>query len=169
MATYVDRKGRITATVSIKPEPRRSATFDSLDEAKIWAATTEHHLRHMRSVRRGDTPGPTLVTNLPPSKDGVMRLPRVAFPSEVSGIYFLFVEDRCVYVGKSMRLHLRVRDHIRTKQFDAYSWVAFPPEELDHWERHYINLMAPELNISGTFRAGENRRKIYTDRRELTI
>jgi excinuclease UvrABC nuclease subunit len=81
-----------------------------------------------------------------------------------SGVYFLWREDVCVYVGKSIQIHARVREHIGTKQFDAYSWLEFAGAELLAMEKHYIDLMRPPLNVSGTFRAGENRRKLFAER-----
>lgn len=46
MATFQKRAGRVTATVRIKPHPARSATFDTVREAKAWAAKTELEYRN---------------------------------------------------------------------------------------------------------------------------
>lgn len=46
MATFQKRAGRVTATVRIKPHPAKSATFDTVREAKKWAAETELKFRN---------------------------------------------------------------------------------------------------------------------------
>lgn len=80
----------------------------------------------------------------------VFSLPRLR--PAITGVYFLFKGDECVYVGKSRRVHLRVAEHMRGdfrfKDFDSYSWVATSSEsEAESLETYYIALLRPRLNI----------------------
>lgn len=79
----------------------------------------------------------------------INNLPRLI--PEIVGIYFLFKDDACVYVGKSRRVHMRVAEHMRRdfrfKDFDAYSWVACSEADALSLEAYYIALLRPRLNI----------------------
>lgn len=46
MATFQKRKGRITATVRIKPHPAKTKTFDTVRDAKAWAQELEVTLKN---------------------------------------------------------------------------------------------------------------------------
>ncbi|KAA0089380.1 GIY-YIG nuclease family protein [Paraburkholderia sp. T12-10] len=68
-------------------------------------------------------------------------------------IYFLFKEDRIVYVGQSTNVHLRIGSHASgayRKEFDAFSMIDVPdgidPTEL---EFSYIEQFAPIYNFKG--------------------
>lgn len=82
----------------------------------------------------------------------VYGLPRLT--PEITGIYFLFKDGDCVYVGKSRQVHLRVREHMRRdfrfKDFESYSWVTCSEGDLTSLEIYYIALLRPILNIQWT-------------------
>lgn len=80
----------------------------------------------------------------PPSAGDIFALPKLK--AEVTGVYFLFKGEECVYVGKSRRLHLRVAEHTQ-KDFDTYTWLACSEAEASVLEVHYIMLLRPRLNI----------------------
>lgn len=153
MATFVNRNGRITAQIVIKPLPRRSRTFGSMEEAQIWASETEEMLRAARLS--GHSYLATAKTGIMPStRSEVTRLPRLSALNAAIGIYFLFDGSDCVYVGQSCQIHTRVQEH-RTrakhlKAFDSYSWVACSLAELNSLERYYIELLKPKLNTVGS-------------------
>jgi hypothetical protein len=71
----------------------------------------------------------------------------------ISGIYFLFSQDRVVYVGQSTSILHRVLAHMVAKRwrrteitFDSWTYVECPPEALDRLERDYITALNPPLN-----------------------
>lgn len=84
-----------------------------------------------------------------PSAADILALPRLR--TDVTGIYFLFKDDECVYVGKSRRVHLRVAEHMRRdfrfKDFNTYSWLACSEADASSLEAYYISLLRPRLNI----------------------
>jgi hypothetical protein len=66
-----------------------------------------------------------------------------------SGIYFLIQDGEIVYVGKSIHIPLRLRDHKRNgKIYSHVFFVECQKEDLDELERHYIQTFLPRLNIA---------------------
>lgn len=65
-------------------------------------------------------------------------------------VYFLYKNNRVVYVGQSTAGLSRLQDH-RTrkghiKDFDAYSYIACTKEELDELEAFHIRRLQPKYN-----------------------
>lgn len=154
MATYINRNGKITAQVCIKPH-RRAATFPTMSEAVAWAEQTEAHLR--RSRAEGKRPHGKRV---PLNARDVANLPRVDSRA-FSGIYFLYRGDECVYVGQSMHVHSRAQAHMRgdfkTSCCDSYSWFPCAQQDLDRYETYFIEMLDPPLNVSGSPRVVRER------------
>lgn len=146
MATYMNRNGRITAIVHIKPLPRTAKTFATAAEAERWANALEaEHRAARRSVRPGARPV------RPTTWHEIQRLPRLDPDTSTVGVYFLFDGEECVYVGQSRQVHTRVREH-RTRRkgaFTSYAWVPCQIDELDQLEKDY--LLQPRLNKMWTF------------------
>lgn len=63
-----------------------------------------------------------------------------------SGVYFLLLDDRVVYVGQSVHVFARVAEHMSTKTFDSFAYVACDPSLLDTMESLYIHALRPPLN-----------------------
>lgn len=147
MAAFMERNGRWTAIVKIKPFPRRTKTFATQAEAERWATAQE------ADIRGGNKPRPTTWPE-------IQRLPRIDPEAAAVGIYFLFDGEQCVYVGQSRQVHTRVREHrARLKgRFTTYAWIPCRLEELDGLEREYIELLQPPLNTMWTF---ERHRAMY--------
>lgn len=150
MASYVNRKGRWTAVVHIKPFPKRAKTFATKDAAAFWADGEEAVLRAARDRARSE--------GLPPDPEGMPRpaseifaLPRFTI-DQMSGVYFLIKNDRCVYVGSSDNVHGRIKDHFKsgskTSDFDSYTFVPCPPETMRDIEREYIKILKPLHNYT---------------------
>lgn len=67
--------------------------------------------------------------------------------SPVCGIYFLVLAGEVVYVGQSLDIEDRVREHKTAgKVFDAYHAVACHPEDMRGLEAAYIATLCPRLN-----------------------
>lgn len=62
------------------------------------------------------------------------------------GIYFLLYRGRVVYVGQSTNILTRLGKHARDKQFDAFSYIQFPQDQLTKQEKRYIKKFYPCLN-----------------------
>lgn len=63
------------------------------------------------------------------------------------GIYFLFLDDRMVYVGKATDLCLRLRQHYMDKRFNRVAYVTGIPEMfIEDVEAFYIHAATPDLN-----------------------
>ena len=68
------------------------------------------------------------------------------------GVYFLMRKSasgaslQVVYVGQSMNVYGRVAQHYEAKQFDAWSYVACRPDQLDLIESLYIHWIGPTYN-----------------------
>lgn len=110
-----------------------------MDEAKAWVDQVQ---RQLKSSKRNDS-----VAELPVE---IGLLPRYPAINGTCGVYFLFDKNECVYVGKSLNIHVRVRDHrlprSGTKVFDSYAFLLVEPDDLDKVEAHYIAKIQPKLN-----------------------
>lgn len=67
-------------------------------------------------------------------------------PSAFSGLYFLYLEGVLQYVGQSVNVPSRVRDHYTSKYFDAAYFLPLPAAELDANERYWVGVLRPVLN-----------------------
>lgn len=154
MATYVNRNGRWLAKVVRRPHKPMAKTFGTLHEARAWAENLEASLRQLKTR-------PDLIFGPPAPKPDdphgfVSALPRLDFEASSVGIYFLFKNNRCVYVGQSIKVHQRVTEHrtrkAHLKDFDSYSWVTCRRDQLSELERFYIEKLNPKLNTTFTER-----------------
>ncbi len=144
MATFTNRKGRITAQirkVTLDGKKRSvSKTFSSRQEAQDWANGWEEIETR---IERHDA---FIVSQL-----DILRLKRHPASHALCGVYFLFLGRRCVYVGQSRNIFVRMRDHQQPrngkKEFDTFSYIEVPPESLDSVEAYYITLFSPKLNM----------------------
>lgn len=79
-----------------------------------------------------------------------LLLERFGNPStyRIMGVYFLFKDGIIVYIGKSVNLISRVCEHFRSviKDFDEYTYIQCSHEELDYFERIFINKHKPKYN-----------------------
>lgn len=70
---------------------------------------------------------------------------------EFCGVYFLWRGNEVVYVGQSRNWLGRINNHRldRDKDFDSFSVVRVPPENLYRVEQLYITFLSPEYNKMG--------------------
>jgi hypothetical protein len=67
-----------------------------------------------------------------------------------TGVYFLILGGRVDYIGMSIDLDDRLREHeVRGRKFDAYYFVECHPDDMRALETAYIKLLNPPSN---TFR-----------------
>ena len=64
--------------------------------------------------------------------------------SDYCGVYFLVNGDRVVYVGQSINILVRVREHSKHKDFDSFSFIRCEKKKLDVLESLYIHALRPE-------------------------
>lgn len=80
----------------------------------------------------------------------------------MSGIYFLFKNNRMVYIGQSINVQKRISSH--TKDFDAFRVIPCAVPDLLKYEKRLINYFKPELNgETGGARKGAGRPKTKED------
>lgn len=63
-----------------------------------------------------------------------------------SGVYFLFLSGRLVYIGRAVNIARRLGQHTADKAFDAYSFIACHPSEMAALEAKCILRFRPTLN-----------------------
>jgi hypothetical protein len=116
---------------------RHLKTFKLKKDAEEWLHSTIGEVKagvHIPGSGRGE--------NIP------RDLPKFTV-SVLSGIYFLYDGEECVYVGKSLYIHRRILQHINegAKVFDSYRYKAYKPEELYEMEQRFIaKLNIPKYN-----------------------
>ena len=67
------------------------------------------------------------------------------FPSQFN-IYFLFYNDKLVYIGRSSNLFARLSKHLTTKIFNSLSLVPTNRADLIELETYYIEKYEPSYN-----------------------
>ncbi len=63
-------------------------------------------------------------------------------------VYFLFENDCLVYIGQSVNVLSRLKDHARLKSFDSIALVECERHALNEVEALYIDKYKPTLNIA---------------------
>jgi len=63
-----------------------------------------------------------------------------------SGVYFLINRKQVVYVGQSVDVGSRVRQHVGAKEFTKYAFIPCPQNILNQLESLYIHTLRPPLN-----------------------
>lgn len=82
-----------------------------------------------------------------PIADQVSLSDRQSIPS-VSGIYFVWLNDICEYVGQSKNLRNRVcPNHPKISIFDKLTFLPFAQSDLNFAESYYIGIMRPRRNF----------------------
>jgi len=72
-------------------------------------------------------------------------------PDSCTGVYFLIKQCEIVYVGQSVNVFNRIGNHRGIKDFDAFSYIECPKNQLDVLESIYIHFLNPKYNgMSGT-------------------
>lgn len=73
-------------------------------------------------------------------------LPKTDIPKNVCGVYFLYLSDNVVYVGKSKNINQRIHEHLKSKKFDYYRVFECDESLIGLYERIFINKLKPILN-----------------------
>jgi len=63
----------------------------------------------------------------------------------VCGVYFLINLGEVVYVGQSVNVFSRMREHSKSKKFDSYVYINCSKGDLDILESLYIHVLRPPL------------------------
>jgi hypothetical protein len=71
------------------------------------------------------------------------------FPN-CSGVYFLYQENRLLYVGESVSLRKRLAHHEHRGRFDSVGWLNCDPAQRKRLEAFYIGVLNPPLNHQST-------------------
>lgn len=74
------------------------------------------------------------------------------------GVYFVMRSGRCVYVGQSVNIYARLSSHSFLGNLDAVSYLPCAKEDLCWLERHFIDLLLPDMNKDGRTRRIKKRR-----------
>lgn len=74
-----------------------------------------------------------------------IMMSRVSY-KPIIGIYFLFNDDECIYIGQSVNVMARIGSHVKMKNFNSYAYIEYPEEKLNEMETLYILTYKPILN-----------------------
>lgn len=135
---------------------RRSATFESEDEALRWLLTQEALEAIDKAQRAPETALEKLVASLPKRVvEAFAALPQSpemivarSLPSlDQSGVYFLIDGGSIVYVGQAVNVARRIQRHQREgRAFERFYFIPCPERELDALEERYIVALMPKWN-----------------------
>lgn len=128
MPTITERGNRFTSQIRLRGFRSCSKTFGSRSDAVEWGEKVESQML------AGAAENEALPADL------------VERAYESCGVYFLYKRSSCVYIGQSLNVHRRVKDHRKRIDFDVYSWTPVPPAQLSVIEQMYINALRPTHN-----------------------
>ncbi len=66
----------------------------------------------------------------------------------MTGIYFLKQRDSVVYIGQSINIKARIKQHV-DKEFDSYDVIECDVDLLDTTEMSFIMMHRPKYNVTG--------------------
>jgi hypothetical protein len=66
-------------------------------------------------------------------------------PFYICGVYFLIKNDEIVYVGQSVNIYIRIREH-KSFDFDKVFILPYDVEFLNDAEKYFIDKFSPVLN-----------------------
>jgi len=72
----------------------------------------------------------------------------------ICGVYFLERDGEIVYIGQSINVSSRIRQHqsgYDRKEFDSVRILPCDKKELNNWEGFFIRLLSPKLNGAGEY------------------
>lgn len=161
MAYFRLYKGKWRAEVQ-KHGHRLTKSCVTREDAQAWADAAEASLdaKKKRFAPRDQfvNLGADLVTMVPrcvleaarEAPHSLIDILEAAVPTtHAPAIYFLMRNGEVTYVGQSIDVLSRIARHRREgRQFDAYSYMECPREDLDRLERVYIRALVPEDNMS---------------------
>lgn len=79
-----------------------------------------------------------------------------------AGIYFLIKDNVVIYVGKTLVWPKRLHYHItQGMDFTDVKFLKYPFDELDKWEKAYIDKYKPECNRHLKIKAEKPKKKLY--------
>ena len=116
----------------------KNAAFAQEIETLRCSTKQAAHILSMQSLSTKLT-GATLLSEL------AIVSAKLSLPAR-SGIYFLIKGMKVVYVGQSRSVFSRVSDHLKTKDFDGFSYIECHESILDILESLYIHVLSPPLN-----------------------
>lgn len=61
-------------------------------------------------------------------------------------VYFLFRDGEIIYVGSTKNLYMRLGQHEKSKNFDAYSVLDVDIADLENTEAFYVLSLSPQMN-----------------------
>jgi hypothetical protein len=78
-----------------------------------------------------------------------------------SGVYFLFADEKVVYVGQTCSVLRRIGEHMsdRTKRFDGFAWLPCLALNRLWLESNYIDLLKPLYNLEPNHKPARSRRR----------
>jgi hypothetical protein len=67
-----------------------------------------------------------------------------------SGVYFLYSDQRLLYVGESLSIRRRLGHHEHRGKFDSFGWLNCSSGQRKRLESFYIGVLDPPLNHQST-------------------
>ena len=157
MASIQQIEDKWRAQVAVRGT-RKSRVFDTKRDAEQWGLLTEARIRSSNSHGFLTSRGGVQIPNIPSAVlEAMAEVPynateivSASYPFATSGIYFLIKAGQVVYVGQAIDLLRRINRHRQDggKDFDAFTYIPAPPEELNGLEATYIKALMPRLNMS---------------------
>lgn len=80
--------------------------------------------------------------------DGEILAARTTRPMPpASGVYFLFMDDKCIYIGQSKCLRDRAQQHLDSgRKWTSHAYIEVPKWHAETVESYYIRRIDPPLN-----------------------
>jgi hypothetical protein len=86
----------------------------------------------------------------PPPPQPTSVADAIALATSSSGVYFFYQQGICVYIGESIDIKNRLRNHEHLKQIDAVGVIYCDSKQRKRLECFYIGLLNPERNEQST-------------------
>jgi hypothetical protein len=147
---------KFRAFIKRRGHPRASKTFDTRAEAEAWSNDLEYRIKYKRGRDASKVKYLTHPFDAPiPETLGATEEDIVAraksFPLvKISGVYFIVVDGRVHYVGKSNNILGRLAQHAAEgRRCERIAYMECDESDLDALEAFYIKKLKPRGNRAG--------------------
>lgn len=129
---------------------RLERSIESLKAEELALRVTVDSARHALSMNLASLylTNATLLTEAEIVAGGVQYQPKC-------GVYFLIARHKVRYVGQSVNVESRLRDHQQRFEFDSVAYMPCESAILDRMESLYIHMLRPEWNGRLNTREGD--------------
>jgi hypothetical protein len=135
------KSGKWRAEIRNKSAGQKSKYFDTKEQAESWSKQIEE----LSGDKKVEICHAILMVDAPMSESHILAHSQRRM--KFTGVYFLVMKNKIIYVGQSKDMQRRVMQHDKNGvDFDGFYYYPCEPTRAKFLEAFYINKFKPFLN-----------------------